>query len=754
MISNTAVSANGVGGYHFKEDGQEAPGHWLGKGAKQLQLDGEVDKKDFNSVARGLAPNGIPLKLKRSRFEDGLKFNAHRAGTDSMFAPPKPVSILGLVGKDKRVVEAHQHAVKATLKEVEETCSVAKIRTGGRRRNEITGSMIIAAFEHSTTRPDKEGISDPQIHTHAIIFNSTKCKDGKWRSLENWKFYRKDKRRLRRFYIKELGNNLRDIGYKLVPGKENLTFSIEGVSREQELAYSRRAKEIGNELGTTTKGTGFIAARIAALKTRLQKESVGQERLDEHWEKVASEHGLDFDNIPGYVRTPDTVEIGLKDKLQLKVLEVVGPIQQQIQKQIAERIQKPIELVQENYQKTFGYVTEEEYNAITNEEAVEWLRPSHISSEDWKELVIDSAINPAIATRSFETVDGDDAKELVIGHALSKVGAHGQQHATKEVQGILETYKTLEDGGLWCRGTGEWGELKAKTQRLRAKKGRDGKYKTDKDSIPIKEPVKYDPVYKMPKGITLPQSNEWSWDAIRNNPKVEIGITEGAKKAASTSSQGLPTIGIAGLTGGVKDGELNHELKKFNWKGRKVYLVLDKDPASKTAVLRNASIELFKMAALLENKGAIVTIGTIPGELDQKVGLDDHFVAGGNLNDLRWESLNSFCSSSPYLPQKYKKMNARRIELSLGNAIELETAKVPTDRTPDIAKGLPKSERSNLPINGKATKQAPSTEKDKKEIKKAEKASRTPAQAKVPTRKRPIRKKRKAEKDKDRGFDR
>lgn len=683
MISNSPVSATGIGGYHFKEDGKEAPGHWLGKSAKELQLQGEVQKEDLMSVARGKAPNGIQIKAKRTSLVDGIFRDLRRAGTDSVFSPPKSASIVGLVGKDSRVVEAHRYAVEQTLKEVEETCAIAKVRTGGVRRNEFTGNILVAAFDHTTTRPDSKGIADPQIHTHAIIFNSTKCNDGIWRSLENWKFFDKDKKRIRKFYIRELGEQLKDIDYKVKYEKEGLSFSIEGITHEQEMVYSTRRKAILSELDkefltNTERETGFRATRFAALKTRNSKESVKHADLDRDWDERATKAGIKFECIKGYVETPEFMDPGLADKLRMDVIGTIEAIKmrtavrlKKVKAAISEPIQSKINQTKEDYQKTFGTLTQAEMDSVTDADCLEFIRPSHLSQEHWHELVNESRIKPAIASRSFETVDGDDAKELVIGHALSKVGAHGQQHATKETQGILNTYKDLEHGGLWCKGAGEWGELKANVQRMRAKKGRDGQYKRDADGQPIKEPVKYDPVYQMPKGVTLPQSNEWHWDAISKDVSIPVGITEGAKKAASVSSQGLMTVGIAGLTGGVKDGELNHELKKINWRGRKVYLVLDKDPHHKRDVQRNASIELFKMASLLENKGATVTIGTIPGPHDQKVGMDDHFVAGGNLADIKWQSLNEFVETSPHLPEKYKKMNVKRLALGLGNADEL-----------------------------------------------------------------------------------
>lgn len=652
MISNSRVSASGLGAYHFKEDGQEAPGHWLGKGAKSLQLKGEVKKGDLVKVAHGKAPNGIRIKAKRSKLVGDEYKSAHRAGTDSVFSPPKSASIIGLVGGDKRVIEAHRHATEKTLEKVEQYCAIAKVRTGGERRNEFTGNLIIAAFDHTTTRPDSEGIAHPQVHTHAVIFNSTKCQDGKWRSLENWKFFSKDKKRLRRYYIKQLGERLKDINYKITYEREGLHFSIKGITREQELAYSRRTKQMEEELGQPLDTASYKARQYATLKSRNSKDMIQHDQLEEKWKEIAQREGIDFDLIDGFVRTPEQIDIGLKTKLELGVITIVSAAKYKSLSTFNDLVKKPIQRVidrgRKAYEQNYGTLTRSDMDAVTNADALEFIRPQHLSKDDWYELVVGSRIAPQIATESFETVGGRDAIELVLGPKLEQLGGHAQQYATKPVQQLLENYEHLESGGMWCAGTDEWGQLKPKTQRLR-----EGKE------------VKYESPPGVPLGVMLPKSNDWDWDDIRNDVSVPLGVTEGGKKAASTSSQGLLTIGLAGMNGGLLQGDLRDKLKKFKWKGRKVYLALDKDPSHKLKTLRDGARELYKLGAVLDYYGADVVIGTIPGKLTEKVGLDDHFVNGRTLADLKWQSLDDFAVESKYLTKKYREHNQKRLALGL-----------------------------------------------------------------------------------------
>lgn len=657
MISISRVRPHGLGHYHSREDAAEKPGHWFGKGAKSIQLEGEVKTQDLRAVAFGKAPNGMLIKKKRSIYRNNEYQNGHQAGNDAVFSPPKSVSILGLVGGDKRLEEAHQFAAEKTLSTIEEDCTIATIRTDGQRRKENTKNLIAATFDHTVTRPNDDGLPMPQIHRHTLIFNSTKCSDGKWRRLENEEYFKHQKKDLRRGYIQELGEQMKEMGYGVTYTRDGLHFEVDGVTREQELAYSPRTKQMEQELGKSVDEASFKQRRYANLKTRKEKASIPLPKLQKKWKGMAKEKGLECNKVPGFQRTPKNIPLQKRVALELSVIAIAHTIKAK---------------VTDAYAKRFGELSQADLDRVSDAEAMEMLRPKHISKEHWKELVIDSAIRPQIAAESFETLhptldDGTEspAFQYILEHYLGSLKGESGQYATKKVSDAKELYKNLHHGGLWCKGSGDWGELKSNVPRLRTKKGRDGKPKLGKDGQPILDPVKYEPVYKSEKGITLPRSKDWDWDDIRNDTSIPLGITEGAKKAASTSSQGLITVGLAGMTGGVKQGRLNPELEKFNWKGRKVYLVLDKDPSHKLQTLRDGARELYKMGALLDYYGADVVIGTIPGKLKEKVGLDDHFVKGRGLDDLKWRSLDDFAMNSPYLTKKYRDHNKARIEKGL-----------------------------------------------------------------------------------------
>ena len=83
-----------------------------------------------------------------------------------LLAAPKSVSLAALVVGDKRVLEAHNEAVRNTLNYVEENLLEARIydRETGRRPRVATPNMVAATFRHEASRN-----LALQLHTHCII---------------------------------------------------------------------------------------------------------------------------------------------------------------------------------------------------------------------------------------------------------------------------------------------------------------------------------------------------------------------------------------------------------------------------------------------------------------------------------------------------------------------------------------------------------------------------------------------------------
>ncbi len=124
MLSIGALSSAAQGASYYERDGyyeKDDPEHrdasaWAGKGAEELGLTGPVDPATFRAVLEGKVPDGSGTELGR-RGKDGEIL--HRPGRDLTFSAPKSVSLAALVGGDRRIVEAHDRAVSATLAWVE-----------------------------------------------------------------------------------------------------------------------------------------------------------------------------------------------------------------------------------------------------------------------------------------------------------------------------------------------------------------------------------------------------------------------------------------------------------------------------------------------------------------------------------------------------------------------------------------------------------------------------------------------------------
>ena len=103
----------------------------------------------------------------------------HHSGQELILSAPKSVSIMALVAKDERLIEAHEKAVTTVLNYVER--HIMYVRVQGKQYQERTDNAIIGKFTHVIARRTKDGEKDKkadlQLHTHCVIANATKCRD-------------------------------------------------------------------------------------------------------------------------------------------------------------------------------------------------------------------------------------------------------------------------------------------------------------------------------------------------------------------------------------------------------------------------------------------------------------------------------------------------------------------------------------------------------------------------------------------------
>ncbi|WP_303762387.1 MobF family relaxase [Sphingobium yanoikuyae] len=265
----------------YYAEGGLSPSQWQGKGAEALGLSGEVDRDQFRALLDGKVGD-----QQLGTFRDGQL--EHRPGWDVTLSAPKSVSIMAEVAGDRRLIEAHGQAVKTALAHVERHMAATRIRDGGTVARESTGNLVIASFQHGTSRAQ-----DPQLHTHNVILNETQGEDGAWRSLEPRAIYQLQKQ-IGAIYRQELALKVRELGYEIEAAKESL-FEIRGVSTAVLEAFSTRSAEIEAALaerGTSRETASAIEKQVATLDTREAKVASDPAALVADWRETATKAGF------------------------------------------------------------------------------------------------------------------------------------------------------------------------------------------------------------------------------------------------------------------------------------------------------------------------------------------------------------------------------------------------------------------------------------------------------------------------------
>ncbi|WP_050807243.1 MobF family relaxase [Acidiphilium sp. PM] len=283
----TGKSVAAIGYYQ----GRSAPSAWLGSGAAELGLSGEVDGTALMAVLSGKLPDGTDLSGR------GNRLASRRLGHDLTISAPKSVSILALAGGDARLLEAHDEAVREAAGQVERLMLVARRGKAG-AVIERTGRMVAAAYRHEDSRPI-DGMADPQIHTHLVIANMTQRSDGVWSAASLDFGVRNETLHLMDVVYKAaLARRAVELGYSVERTRDG--FEIAGLTREQIAAFSRRTAEIDRALtaGGLDRERATAAQRVRAnVSTRLEKGLPGE--LDQRyaWRARAREVGVDLEQL-------------------------------------------------------------------------------------------------------------------------------------------------------------------------------------------------------------------------------------------------------------------------------------------------------------------------------------------------------------------------------------------------------------------------------------------------------------------------
>ncbi|HAJ8828175.1 TPA: conjugative transfer relaxase/helicase TraI, partial [Escherichia coli] len=280
-------SAGSAGNYYTDKDNYYVLGsmgeRWAGQGAEQLGLQGSVDKDVFTRLLEGRLPDGADL----SRMQDGS--NKHRPGYDLTFSAPKSVSMMAMLGGDKRLIDAHNQAVDFAVRQVEALAST-RVMTDGQSETVLTGNLVMALFNHDTSRDQ-----DPQLHTHVVVANVTQH-NGEWKTLSSDKVGKTgfsenvlaNRIAFGKIYQSELRQRVEALGYETeVVGKHGM-WEMPGVPVE---AFSGRSQAIREAVG---EDASLKSRDVAALDTRKSKQHVDPEVRMAEWMQTLKETGFDI----------------------------------------------------------------------------------------------------------------------------------------------------------------------------------------------------------------------------------------------------------------------------------------------------------------------------------------------------------------------------------------------------------------------------------------------------------------------------
>lgn len=290
MMSISTIA--GDAGYYSSQDNYYVLGslesRWFGEGAENLGLSGQVLDAEMNAMKQGVLPDGSVL----SRVENGKE--THRPGYDLTFSAPKSVSMMALIGGDRRFIDAHNRAVDMAMKEVEALVST-RITEGGQTQTVLTGNMVAALYNHDTSRD-----LDPQLHTHALVFNATEA-DGKWRALASDTKMKTgfsetiyaNQIALGKIYQHSLRQDVESMGFETRDAGKNGLWEIMDVPVEP---FSQRHNAIVDAVGADAPRH---VRDVAALDSRKAKVASDPLVLVAEWNERLKETGFDLPDFIG-----------------------------------------------------------------------------------------------------------------------------------------------------------------------------------------------------------------------------------------------------------------------------------------------------------------------------------------------------------------------------------------------------------------------------------------------------------------------
>lgn len=287
---------------------------WHGRASEFLQLPKTVTKPAFTSLASNLHPVTKEQLTPRMRHDRIVAY-------DLTFSLPKGVSLLYAIAGHSDIINASKRAVIATMAEAEHHMRV-RVRDGGPRDDRLTKNLTYAFFPHRLARP-QDGVADPQLHAHAVVFNTTRDHDERTWKAGKFFFIAKNMAYLQNVFHRSMRREMELLGYRTAP-KGNF-WDLQDVPVGLVEKFSSRRNAIRAELAKLDSQSPALAASIALFYREHKGTGIGGQDLWNAWTRRLTK--TEWDWLSGY--KPDAARARdldlLKDSVTDRKLAELAP---------------------------------------------------------------------------------------------------------------------------------------------------------------------------------------------------------------------------------------------------------------------------------------------------------------------------------------------------------------------------------------------------------------------------------------------
>lgn len=303
-IANQENQKRDFASYHLDNDVEDDKGIWWTNKEKPYRTEGdspslqipfvkrnaEVIPREFRDLGNGKDP------ISNKRIRQTQKKNQSIA-YDLQFACPKSVSVLyGLSQTEeqkKKFEDIQRRAVMRALDFADANGYIITRRGKGGKIQERPEELLCATFLHTTSRS-----GDPQLHTHSVMLNVCRRKDGTTGTIDNVVLmnHQAEMGAVYRLALCEMLET--ELGIKTE--KDGRNFKVKGFPKNIEELFSKRRSKIEEEAfkeGITTANDRQKAGFIALNTRGSKKEIPPKEKLKQKWEMELSSNGWTKEEI-------------------------------------------------------------------------------------------------------------------------------------------------------------------------------------------------------------------------------------------------------------------------------------------------------------------------------------------------------------------------------------------------------------------------------------------------------------------------